>query len=290
MTVPTQQTPEQAERARVGTRLLELVAGYLGTWTIELGLRAGLIRSLADTPKGATSRELAAGLALDAEYVDVWCHAAAAAGLVDLTADDRYILTPHLATLLLDADASEYLGGLVRTCVGLRETFVDLRRSVRSGQRKGPSGLSTESIAAVNDMSVPFYQRLAADVIPHLPSVERDVRSGGRVLDLTCGTCAGLIRLALAFPEATFTAVDADWYSIEQARPIVREHGVMDRFQLLHSAPASSAIVNPGTPRQGLSAPALPSIKSVSAPSSVPPDAPRPSGYSALQWTEDASP
>ena len=234
MIAPTHQTQELSELAEQSARLLGLYAGYLGTWTIELGLRAGLIRSLAARSGGATSGELASDLGLDAEYVEVWCHAAFAASLVDLTDDGRYVLMPQLATLLLDADAPEYLGGVARACVALRETFVDLRRFVRSGQRKARNRVGTEWIAAASDMSLPFYQHLAGTVVPKMPSVAQALHDGGRVLDLTCGTCAGLSRVARAFPNATFTAVDGDWYSIEQARVILREQNLTDRFDLIH--------------------------------------------------------
>lgn len=228
-------TTTQPGLAQQGAKLLGHYAGYLGTATIELGLRAGLLEALARSPEGTTADHLAEHLSLDREYTRVWCRSAYAAGVLDLAEGQSYTLAPHMATLLLNSDAPGYLGGMARVMVAMRETFLDLRAFLKTGQREWWSDFGPEWIEAVGDTGQAFYCRLLNVVIPQLPSVQARLEGGSRVLDLACGVCNGPIKVARAYPSATFTAVDGDSYTLERARTNLARNGVADRFELLQA-------------------------------------------------------
>lgn len=233
----TARTPAQPEAGQQSAKLLGYYAGYLATWGIDLGRRAGLLEALAAHPEGSTAEVLAERLGLDPLYTRVWCRSAYAAGVLDLvdTEAQAYSLAPHMATLLLDANSPAYLGGLARAVVAMRETFVDLRQFIRTGQHEWWKDFDAEWIQAVGDTGQAFYRRLLDVVIPKLAAIDGELQAGARVLDLACGVCNGPIKVAHAYPNTRFTAVDGDPYTLELARENLARDGLDDRFELIHS-------------------------------------------------------
>ena len=242
--VTTQATATQPELAQQSAKLLGHYAGYIATWTIELGLRAGLFKELAAQPAGTTPDALAQRLGFDPLYTRVWCRSAYANGLLELEDGQMYRLAPHLETLLLDTEAPTYLGGIARVFVAMRETFTDLREFIKTGQREWWSDFDPEWINAVGDAGQAFYRRLLNGVIPQLPAARAHLEAGARVLDLACGVCNGPIKIARAYPDATFTAVDGDAYTLELARQKLTDQGLTDRFELIHSPLEELALEN----------------------------------------------
>jgi ubiquinone/menaquinone biosynthesis C-methylase UbiE len=230
----TASTIVQPDMAQQSARLLGLYAGYIGTWTIELGLRAGLIEEIAARPGGASADDLAERLELDPLYTKVWCRAAYSAGVLELVDGQTYTLAPAMATLLLDSDAPGYLGGMARVFAAMRETFVDLRAFLKTGRHEWWNDFDKEWIGAVGDTGQAFYRRILNAVIPKLPAVDAPLRAGAKVLDLACGVCSGPIKVARAYPTATFTGVDGDAYTVELAREALTRHGLAERFEVIH--------------------------------------------------------
>jgi ubiquinone/menaquinone biosynthesis C-methylase UbiE len=231
--------------------LLGHYTGYLATWTIDLGLQSGLLATLAQQPDGLSADRLAGRLDLDYLYTGVWCRAAYAAGVLEY-GDGRFTVAPHMATLLLDSDAPGYLGGIARTCTALRESFLALRTGITTGEHAAWHDLDPEWIAAVGDNGQACYRRLLGLVLPQLPAVQAKLQGGATVLDLACGICTGPAKLARAFPDTRFVAVDGDAYTLEQARATLQHQGLVERFDFIHSpleevtlrAAADIAIIN----------------------------------------------
>ncbi|MBI2321925.1 MAG: methyltransferase [Chloroflexi bacterium] len=155
--------------------------------------------------------------------------------MLDLSDEQAYALAPHMATLLVDADGPNYMGGMAHTFVALRESFLDLRAFVKTGQREWWSGFDSEWIEAVGDSGQAYYRRILERVLPHLPAVHAKLEAGARVLDLACGVCKGPIKVARAYPSTTFTVADGDAYTLEQARTNLARHGLAERFEVLHA-------------------------------------------------------
>ncbi|MBI4506760.1 MAG: methyltransferase domain-containing protein [Chloroflexi bacterium] len=233
--VTTPQAPAQPTVTQQAIKLCTHFSGYLATWVIDLGLRAGLLDELARRSEAISAGGLAEHLGLDPHYTRVWCRSAYAAGVLDLSDEQAYALAPHMATLLVDADGPNYMGGMAHTFVALRESFLDLRAFVKTGQREWWSGFDSEWIEAVGDSGQAYYRRILERVLPHLPAVHAKLEAGARVLDLACGVCKGPIKVARAYPSTTFTVVDGDAYTLEQARTNLARHGLAERFEVLHA-------------------------------------------------------
>lgn len=231
----TTTTAIQPELAQQSAKLLGFYSGYFATWTIDLGLRAGLWQHLAERPGGVTAEELATDLGLDPLYTRVWARSAYAAGLLDADDGRTYTLAPHIDTLLLNTDAPGYLGGLARVGIALRDTFTDLREFIKTGQREWWSDMTPEFIQAVGDAGQSFYRRMINGVIPQLPDVQSRLDAGCIVLDLACGVCNGPAKMAQAYPNTSFIAVDGDRYTLDLARQNVADRGMAGRFEFIHS-------------------------------------------------------
>jgi ubiquinone/menaquinone biosynthesis C-methylase UbiE len=228
---PTATLPELAEQS---ARLLGHYTGYLATWTIDLGLHGGLLATLAEQPDGLSADRLAGRLDLDYLYTRVWCRSAYAAGVLEY-ADDRFSVAPHMTTLLLDADAPGYLGGIARTFTALRESFLDLRSFITTGEHEWWNDFDPEWIAAVGDSGQAFYRRMLDTVVPQLPAVQAKLAVGATVLELACGVCNGPAKVARAFPATNFVAVDGDAYTLEQARANLQRQNLAERFAFIHT-------------------------------------------------------
>ncbi len=107
------------EPSEQAARILGPLSGTATVWSLDLGLRLGIFQQLLHRPSGATAEEVASALDLDPQYTHVILRAAYAAEVLALD-HERYRLAEHMSTLLLDSDASGYLGGAVRRYVALR--------------------------------------------------------------------------------------------------------------------------------------------------------------------------
>src|SRR6266699_1432038 len=91
--------------------LAETVGGFYRSWLIYLGLELGLFAVMRDAgAAGLSASQLAQRSGCAADPVAAWIRAAHAAELIDIAAD-RASIDPDVATILLDDDRPEYLGG-----------------------------------------------------------------------------------------------------------------------------------------------------------------------------------
>jgi ubiquinone/menaquinone biosynthesis C-methylase UbiE len=255
------QGPATGERPEVTVpdqagRLLGHVAGYVAHRVIAIGLRTGLIQALADAGEPVSADDLAERLGLDPYYVAVWCRAAHADGLCDRPGGEpvaepaglegRYRLAPHAATLLLDASHPGYLGG-VFTVLEQDEVFDRFERTLATGERLWWDGCSADWIERVAGTGLPFYTRLVTAGLTQVPGLGARLRAGCRVVDIACGSGAGLVQLARAFPECVVVGVDGDRHSIEQAGRRLEEAGLRDRCELVHSPLEEFALDEPAS-------------------------------------------
>lgn len=223
-----------AEIVEQAGKILGPLSGVATTWALDLGLRLGLFEHLADRPDGAGAADVAEALDLDPLYTKVVLRAAYAGEILDQD-NGRYRLAEHMDTLLLDPDAPAYAAGAVQTFVALRETFLDLRRFARTGEREWWADFEPEWIEAVGDNGQTYYRRLLNTVLPQLPPVQAALERGARYLDLACGVCRGPAKVVAAFPDTQVTAVDCDRYSLATAERELKERGMDDRFTFVQS-------------------------------------------------------
>ena len=223
-------TTQQEIQAQAG-KLLTHVAGLVGTHTIEMGLRNGLIEALAKHPDGVDQATLAREANVDVFYTEVWCRAAFGAEVIEAAGEGQYRLAPHLDTLLLNEDFPGWIGGIFGIMVQ-PEIFDQFSAKLPSGEHTWWDQVSPDFIQGVANTSRPFYTRMLATGIAQVPGLAGRLNEGINVLELACGTSGGLSRFAQAYPNSTFVGLDGDQHSLDLAAEALRAAGVEDRVSL----------------------------------------------------------
>jgi SAM-dependent methyltransferase len=226
-------TATRPELKEQGARLLGQLAGYVGHRTIEVGLRHGLMAELAQHPDGITPEALASQTSLDPFYVGVWCQSAFAAEVLEKS-DGRYLLAPHMATLLLEIDSPAYMGGAF-VVLSQPEVFDNFSANLPTGEHIWWDQTSNEWIAGVVGTGRAFYNRLIPGGLERVPGLVETLTAGARVLETACGAGVGLAKLATRYPAGSYVGVDGDAYSLELAADHLRAAELAGQVQLVCS-------------------------------------------------------
>lgn len=230
----TQPTPAQQEVQAQAGKILGQLAGYVGVRTIEMGLRLGIIREIANHTEGITVADLATHTGMDPLYIEVWTRSAYASEVLELAAPDTFVLAPHMESLLLNPDFPGYVGG-IPTVMVQPEFFDTFAENLPSGRRIWWNQTSPEFIAAVSSTARPFYTRLIPAGFSQVPGLPEMLANENRIMDLACGAGVGLLRMAQTYPSSTLVGVDGDPYSLGQTQDRINEAGVNERVSLTQS-------------------------------------------------------
>jgi ubiquinone/menaquinone biosynthesis C-methylase UbiE len=87
-----------------------------------------------------------------------------------------------------------------------------------------------EMVETIHAFSKAAYELFLPSVLlPAVPGLRERLSGGGTLLELGCGAGAGLVSLALAFPQCTVTGLDPDPTSIALARERIEQAGLGER-------------------------------------------------------------
>jgi 2-polyprenyl-3-methyl-5-hydroxy-6-metoxy-1,4-benzoquinol methylase len=227
--------PDDAERGAFADRLFGSMLGYFDVLSIDLGLRLGLYRALADGG-AATSEDLAQRAGIAERYTREWLEQQATRQIVraDLTAEPpRFSLPPGHAEVLLDRDSLAYMGASVAQQLTLAGVLDRLIEAYRTGSGVPYEAYGEASVQAQGAGNRPtFLTTLPNEWLPAIADVDARLRSGPtRILDVGCGTGWSSIAMAKRYPQATVDGIDPDITSIEHARKNAAETGVGDRVR-----------------------------------------------------------
>jgi SAM-dependent methyltransferase len=210
--------------------LVTSLGGFYRAWVIQLGLELGLFTALrASGPAGLSAAELAAATATAPDQIAAWCRAAYASDLVD---DDgeRLHLDDATASILLDVDRPEYLGGQFAYTVTASLDYEEMAELLRSGRPVGrrPARYhrSIEQLTR-QDIAVFFEEALAA-----IPDLVTDLAGGADVIDLHCGGGRWLVAVARRFPAARLVGVESEPDSTARAVRLIAEAGLESRIRI----------------------------------------------------------
>ena len=210
--------------------LVASLTGFYRAWVIQLGIELGLFARLREAgANGLTRVELAAATAAAGEPISAWCDAAYAA---DLVADDgrRVTLDPDVATILLDKDRPEYLGGQFTYTVTASLDYDRMAEYLRTGMPVGSRSAryywAIEQLTR-QDIAVFFEEALAA-----LPDLVADLVRGIDVIDLHCGGGRWLAAIARRFPAARLVGVEPETDSVARATQLVQRAGLGSRIRI----------------------------------------------------------
>ena len=212
-------------------RIFEWRRGFNVIHLIDVGIRVGLFKALAEAP-GSTGTELAQRLGLHAPFVETWCKTAYGMQLLDADQALRYRLAPYFDSILANPTHPRYLGGYVR--LGTEVAAADFQRCVqalRTGEVKPFQGRGDDFAQAIAESTWGLQVVTAKKILPGLAGLTQRLEAGGTVLEVGCGTGNLLVQLAKAFPKARCIGVDIDADSLGSARQRLEKAGIADRAE-----------------------------------------------------------
>jgi ubiquinone/menaquinone biosynthesis C-methylase UbiE len=245
-----------ADAEKFAEKLFGGLLDSLETFTVYVGVRCGLYRTLAERGP-LSSRELAGAAHVHPRYAREWLEQQAVAGVLhaeqDADLDDpydrRFSLPGAHARVLVAADDPLYLGAAPLLTVGIAEALPDLLAALPSGEGVPYSRYGRNARDGIGGLNRPmFTHELVGTWVAAMPDVlERLGREGARVLDLGCGQGWSSLAMAEALPSVTVTGVDLDAASVREARSHAEAAGLGDRVAFVHtdaSAPAGASALN----------------------------------------------
>ena len=210
--------------------LVTSLGGFYRAWVIQLGLELELFAALrAAGPQGLSPVELAAATTTNADQIIAWCRAAYACDLVD---DDgqRLHVDEGTASILLDVDRPEYLGGQFAYTVTASLDYADMAQLLRTGRTiavRPPRYYRSIEQLTRQDIAVFFEEALAA-----MPDLVTLLAGGADVIDLHCGGGRWLAAVARRFPAARLVGVESEPDSTARAMRLVQEAGLESRIHI----------------------------------------------------------
>ncbi len=220
-------TTKDAQAAKI----FEWAAGAASLRMAYYGLRFGLFRMLTETPGGLTLDELTEKSGLDARYLRAWARTALAGEVLEYSAaTDHLTMAPFMDQLLLDDADFQYAAGLVTSFAVESRTADRVAECFVSGGGIAFSDYGPEMVDAIHAFSKAAYELFLPSVLlPALPELMETLKDGGSILELGCGSGAGLVSLGQTFPECAVTGLDPDPTSIARARERIAAAGLEER-------------------------------------------------------------
>ncbi len=235
----------EAERDAFADRLFRSSLGYFDIFSIHLGNRLGLYRTLAEAGP-TTSSELAERAGIAERYAREWLEQQATAGILsaEIPADGpaRFEVPAGHAEVLLDGDSLSFMGASVTQLMALRGAFDRVVEAFRNGGGVPYEAYGVDGVEGQGGSNRPvFLTTLPNEWLPAIPEVHARLSSSpsARVLDVGCGTGWSSIAMATAYPGVTVDGFDPDETSVELARGNAEAAGVSDRVRF-HAKDAGS--------------------------------------------------
>jgi SAM-dependent methyltransferase len=144
--------------------------------------------------------------------------------------DGRITVPDDVAKLLLDADRSEYLGGLFQFAAVASLDYGIVPDIFRTGQPM--PGRPDRYRAAIERLTLQDIGVFFQEVLAALPQMVLDLRPGSRILDVHCGGGRWLIAMARRFPGTLLTGIEFEPDSVVRARAAVTEAALEDRVTI----------------------------------------------------------
>lgn len=213
-------------------RIFALRRGFNTIHLIDVGIKLGVFRALAETP-GQSVDALAERLDLRASWLKTWLWTAHGESLVDADDHERFRLAPYLDAILANPSHPRYLGGYVQ--LGTDFATEDFRRSVagyRDGTVKPFQGRGEDFAKVIAESTWGLQVATAKKILPGMAGLPERLAAGGAILEVGCGTANFLVQAARAFPMARAIGVDIDPDGLAVGRVRVADAGLSDRIEL----------------------------------------------------------
>jgi 2-polyprenyl-3-methyl-5-hydroxy-6-metoxy-1,4-benzoquinol methylase len=212
--------------------------GEVVSLMVHLGDRLGLYQALAEAGP-VTAGELAKRTGLHERWLLEWLRGQAAAGLLDSSDGQTFVLPEEARPVLAESDSSVWFaagafqGGVVPSDVVDR-----LAESFRTGVGLTYDDLGSRAAHGVERMLGPWTRHaLVPTILPALDGVVERLQAGARVADVGCGAGVALLAMAAAFPKSQFDGFDPSHHAIARAQERLGESR-LDNVRL-YERPAS---------------------------------------------------
>lgn len=232
-------------------RFLQHAAGTFSLFSIYIGDRLGLYRSLADEGP-ATPAELASRTGTHERYIREWLEQQTVAGILEVQDENhgsetrRFSLPPGHVEPLIDCGSLNYMVPLAQLLVGAVRPLPAVLEAYRSGGGVPFDEYGSdlrEGQAAINYPV--FWQQLPGEWLPAIPDVDARLKADppARVADIGCGYGWSSLGMAKGYPKIEVDGFDLDEPSIERARENARRNHLEDRvhFQVRDASDPSLA-------------------------------------------------
>lgn len=214
-------------------KLVTYVLGNQAAWFIDIGLKTGLLRAVADAGESGISDDaLSEAMGYTVRYVQVWCRGAYAFELLDWDETSGYRLAPHMEPLLLDGSDPQFMGGRIQFVTALYEDYRAFPEHLRTGKVWPRSAHDPFLLQALTNTTKPDCVMITEQVLPQAPDTLARLDAGGHVLDIGAGGGHHVMHYARRFPQARITGVESDILSIELAHRVLAEANLTDRVEI----------------------------------------------------------
>jgi SAM-dependent methyltransferase len=230
-TTPPDPDPDPTEVGLFAFAVANQMAGAVTAAMIHLGDRLGLFRALADAGEPLTSAALAERTGLSERWVREWAYNQAASGMIlaETTGPaEVFSLTPAAVPVLVDETHEMNLLGMFHQLPQSMSLLASaLPQSFRSGVGHDYDTLGPEGAQGVERGFEPWMRNhLVGDLLPRLDGVVERLEAGETAADVGCGSGAGVLRMARAFPASRFVGYDISHFALERAAQSLAASGL----------------------------------------------------------------
>ena len=205
--------------------LFKIKQGEMVSALMHLGTRLGLWTTLRQT-EPCTSRELAQTAGLQERWVREWLHGMAATDLVQHE-DGRFALSPEARVALTDDDHWSYMPGVF----GPPMTHREIERTAEAFRTGVGMTWAEHGDHACHMQSAMTSARQESFLVPAVIAAfdgasDHLSASGGRIVDVGCGSGVAARLMAASFPKAAVTGIDPSEQAVAAARSDSRAAGL----------------------------------------------------------------
>ncbi len=215
-TVGTEFDPKKAE-AFADQLLTALNNGAL-CLMVSVGHRTGLFDVMSGLPP-STSEEIASAAGLNERYVREWLGAMVTGKVAEIDPQSgRYALPAEHASSLTraaKADNMAVFSQYIATLGGVEDDIVDC---FKNGGGVPYSRFPRFHEVMAEDSGQSVLSSLDEHILPLVPGLTGQMKSGIRVLDVGCGRGMVLLRLAELYPHSRFSGLDLSQDAVAFAR------------------------------------------------------------------------
>ncbi|MGH2607788.1 MAG: class I SAM-dependent methyltransferase [Tepidiformaceae bacterium] len=225
MTAPTTATeinPEKVEE--LALKAFTCLGGAVVAGMIYLGDKLGLYSALSAGP--ATSEEFAARTGLNERWVREWLRGQVAAGFIE-NDGEVFSLSPEGHLVLVDESTPASAIGAFDHFPEQVAVLGELDDAFRTGIGFSYDHGGAAGASAIERMLGPWNRSaLVSEGLPAVPGLVAKLTAGAKVGDIGCGSGAGDIAIAKAFPNCEVHGYDNSKFALERANGHVAEEGL----------------------------------------------------------------